>query len=149
MKTNLTFLVVVQGPYLVRGPSIQHSTLSITGDWVNTTSIEVFAPSLVRSITFNGTPLRVTKTAYGSFVGQLQASKWTAATIEASLPALSNWKVADGLPERNATYDDSRWVVADHTTTSAPSKPDTYPVLYSDDYGKFGLYVSIIKSLTW
>jgi hypothetical protein len=78
-------------------------------------------------------------------VGQLQGSRYTVASIESSLPALAKWKVNDGLPERNANYDDSKWVVANHMTTPNPSPPDTYPVLYSDEYGKMTLS-STLKS---
>jgi hypothetical protein len=95
----------------------------------------------VRSIKFNGANLPVTKTPYGSLVGELQGSKYSIASIAASLPALEEWKVNDGLPERNANYDDSRWVIANHTTTPNPSPPKTYPVLYSDEYGMLALRV--------
>jgi hypothetical protein len=106
---------------------------------LNSTTLEVFAPSSVRDVNFNGANLRVTKTPYGSLVAQLQGSRSSVTSIEASLPALTKWKVNDGLPERNASYDDSKWVAADHMTTPNPSKPDTYPVLYSDEYGKNSL----------
>ena len=128
-------VVVVLGPHLVRSASVQHETLSLTGDWLNSTTLEVFAPSVVRNVNFNGASLRVTRTPYGSLVGQLQGSRYSTASIEATLPSLTTWKVNDGLPERNASYDDSKWVVANHMTTLNPSPPGTYPVLYSDEYG--------------
>lgn len=134
-KYILSPAVVVLGPYLVRSASIQHDILSLTGDWLNSTTLEVFAPSSVRNVDFNGASLRVSKTPYGSFVNQLQGSRYSVSSVEATLPALTNWKVNDGLPERNASYDDSRWVVANHMTTPNPSPPGTYPVLYSDEYG--------------
>ncbi|KAG6806866.1 hypothetical protein H0H92_009756, partial [Tricholoma furcatifolium] len=57
-------------------------------------------------------------------------------------PTLSNYPIvlpdqvySDALPEASASYDDSKWVVADHTMTSNPTAPETLPVLYSDNYG--------------
>ena len=133
----LTEPVVVQGPYLVRTVEIDKGTLEITGDWENTTSLEVFAPSSVSQIKFNGQQLSVKKTSYGSLTGELGAGEHSAASVQSLLPALTNWKVNDGLPERQANYDDSRWTNANHTSTPNPTPPETYPVLYSDEYGEF------------
>jgi hypothetical protein len=106
---------------------------------LNSTTLEVFTSSSIRNVNFNGANLRVTKTKYGSLVSQLQESMYSVASIQATLPVLTNWKLNDGLPERNANYDDSRWVVANHTNTSNPTPPATYPVLYADEYGMSGL----------
>ena len=84
--------------------------MSLTGDWLNATNVEVFAPQSISEVTFNGMNIHVTRTPYGSLVGHLQASPHSINSIAAQLPALDKWKVADGLPERNASYDDSRWV---------------------------------------
>ncbi|RDW82360.1 hypothetical protein BP6252_03472 [Coleophoma cylindrospora] len=128
--------VVVQGPYLVRDVSLEQKTLSLTGDWAsNETSIEVFAPKNVTALKFNGSPVNVTRTSYGSLVGHLPVAQTSVDSLLAQLPALSDWKVNDGLPEKDSDYDDSKWIAADHMTTMCPSKPATYPVLYSDDYG--------------
>ncbi|PMD43524.1 glycoside hydrolase family 35 protein [Hyaloscypha variabilis F] len=127
--------VVVQGPYLVRSVSMAHETIDLTGDWSNTTDLEVFAPSSIAHVRFNGDEIPVSKTSYGSLVGSLGTSSNTIASIQAQLPALTSWKVNDGLPERNASYDDSKWTIANHTSTQNPTPPATYPVLYADDYG--------------
>lgn len=86
-------------------------------------------------MTFNNKCITVKPSSYGSLKGQLSADKITVQSLNATLPKLSNWKVADGLPEREANYDDSRWVNANHTSTALWSKPATYPVLYADEYG--------------
>ncbi|RDW75679.1 hypothetical protein BP5796_06500 [Coleophoma crateriformis] len=128
--------VVVQGPYLVRDVSLERRTLSLTGDWAsNETSIEVFAPKNVKILKFNGSPVNVKRTSYGSLVGHLPRPHISVDSLLAQLPALSDWKVNDGLPEKESNYDESKWIAADHMTTMCPSKPETYPVLYSDDYG--------------
>jgi beta-galactosidase len=61
-------------------------------------------------VRFNGEELLVSKTAYGSLLGNLKESSHMIASIQGQLPALKTWTVNDGLPERNAGYDDSKWV---------------------------------------
>jgi hypothetical protein len=51
------------------------------------------------------------------------------------LPSLRGWRHRAGAPEADPGFDDSRWTVADRTTTVSPIKPKTPPVLYADDYG--------------
>jgi hypothetical protein len=105
----LRVTVVVQGPYLVRSVAIERGILEISGDWANTTDLEVFAPSSVSQLVFNGQPVRTTRTSYGSLIGQLGACQDSVTTIQSLLPPLGNWKMNDGLPERIPSYDDSRW----------------------------------------
>ncbi|PVH69260.1 glycoside hydrolase family 35 protein [Cadophora sp. DSE1049] len=126
--------VLVRGPYLVRGASIKSKTLELTGDWDKKTDVEIWAPKSVEKVEFNGKSLSVKKTGSGSLIGTLESSKHTIQTIQADLPKLK-WKVADGLPEVDPKYDDSRWTAANHMTTTAFSLPDTLPVLYADEYG--------------
>ena len=129
--------VLVIGPYLVRTASQEKDTLALTGDWAAETALEVFAPSRVKKLTFNGKAVKVHKTKYGSLKGSLSAPKVTIESITSSLPSLSDWKVADNLPERLPSYDDSSaaWVPANKTSTLNPRQPDTLPVLYADEYG--------------
>lgn len=112
----------------------------------------MFAPKAVNLITFNGEKIQTRRTLQGSLIGTLKASAHSVGSVKSSLPALTSWKVNDGLPERKAEYDDSKWtgellplwrilkmlifLDADHTTTQNPTAPATYPVLYSDEYGK-------------
>lgn len=105
----LRVTVVVQGSYLVRSVAVERGTLEISGDWANTTDLEVFAPSSVSQLVFNGQPVRTTRTSYGSLIGQLEAGQASVTTLQSLLPPLVNWKVNDGLPERSPGYDDSRW----------------------------------------
>jgi beta-galactosidase len=99
-------IVLVQGPYLVRGAKINGSKLAITGDIVNATTLEVFAPKAVKSVTFNGKAVKTKSTEYGSLKASLDAPK------SIKLPSFSSWKAKDSLPERFADYDDSgvAWV---------------------------------------
>lgn len=127
-----TIIVLVQGPYLVRGVTSDGSALALTGDESNATAFEVFASKHYQSVTWNGKKVRVSKTPYGSLKGSVGFSQ---STIK--LPSLASWKVRDSLPEKLASYDDSgpAWVDANHQTTPNPTKPITLPVLYVDDYG--------------
>lgn len=125
--------VFVQGPYLVRWAEIKgHSTLALSGDLDSSSDITVFAPAAVKTVTWNGTPVRTTRAKDGSLVGSLRYSK-----PKVALPALTKWKSAEGLPEKQTHYIDSgaAWKVANDTTTPNPKKPYTLPVLYADQYG--------------
>lgn len=138
----------------MRNVAIEKKTIAITGDWSDKTALEVFAPKAVNSITFNGEKIQTRRTLQGSLIGTLKASAHSVDSVKSSLPALTSWKVNDGLPERKADYDDSKWTGeplslwrilkmlifsdADHTTSQNPTAPATYPVLYSDEYGKHG-----------
>ncbi|KAJ5819060.1 beta-galactosidase B [Penicillium riverlandense] len=98
--------VLIQGPYLVRGAKLSGSTLAVTGDAINTTALEVFAPRHVKTITWNGKMLHTQRTEYGSLKGL------PAAPASVKLPSFGTWKTKDSLPERFADYDDSgpAWV---------------------------------------
>ncbi|KAI1125308.1 glycoside hydrolase superfamily [Nemania abortiva] len=124
--------VLVQGPYLVRSSSIKGSTLELTGDVNNATSIRIFAPKSISTLKWNGEKLRVTSSRSGFLTAQLKAAP------SVTLPPLTSWKSADSLPEIRSDYDASgiAWKIANHTNTSNPTAPaSNNPVLYVDDYG--------------
>lgn len=78
----------------------------MTGDVVNATTLEVFAPKAVKSITWNGKAVKTHRTEYGSLKGHLSAPQ------SVTLPKFESWKLKDSLPERFPDYDDSgaAWV---------------------------------------
>ncbi|KAF1951789.1 hypothetical protein CC80DRAFT_597237 [Byssothecium circinans] len=121
--------VFVIGPYLVRSASIAGDVVSVIGDNANSTSIEVFAGS-AKTISWNGVVLSTETSPYGSLIARIPGTEDQ--TI--SLPVLAGFKAADSLPELKATYDDSRWAIANKTTTLSPVRPITLPVLFSSDY---------------
>ncbi|GLB44363.1 putative beta-galactosidase [Lyophyllum shimeji] len=127
-------VVFATGPYLVRSLTLSDVTARVTGDLDGDTVLEVFAPAKVTRLEWNGKLVATHKTSYGSLKATLGKPGFNAAALQKSL-TLSQWKYADALPERYAAYDDSKWVVADHMSTPNPSKPQTLPVLYADDYG--------------
>ncbi|KAF2457709.1 glycoside hydrolase superfamily [Lineolata rhizophorae] len=126
-------IVLVHGPYLVRGASINGDIVYIKGDTSEACSIEVYAPGNVDTISWNNETVNTTKSDHGSLIAELGGPDMS----EVVLPALDSWKVHDSLPERLETYNDSgaAWKGADHVETPNPTKPATLPVLYVDEYG--------------
>ncbi|KAL6154697.1 hypothetical protein ACJQWK_00661 [Exserohilum turcicum] len=122
--------IFVLGPYLVRSASVSGGTVAVVGDNANATTIEVYAGASVTKISWNGKDLDTTRTPYGSLSATLKGIS----DRKITLPALSNFKAADSAPETDPAYDDSRWTVANKTTTLSPVKPLTLPVLFSSDY---------------
>jgi beta-galactosidase GanA len=120
--------VLVRGPYLVRTAHRRGPLLALTGDATERGQLEVF-DSTARLITWNGSPLRVTRTASGSLLSTVDGP------VPVSVPALTDWRYAPEVPESQPGFDDSAWTVADHTATNNPTAPATLPVLYTDDYG--------------
>ncbi|EUC55104.1 glycoside hydrolase family 35 protein [Rhizoctonia solani AG-3 Rhs1AP] len=129
--------VLVFGPYLVRNATIKGSTIAINGDLKSgtTTELEVLAPSSVKSVTFNGKSVKVSKTALGTLKGSIVTKDLTP-----KLPSLKTlkWKCTDSLPEVAVKFDDSKWVVATKNSTARPVEFQPLggkTVLYSDEYG--------------
>ncbi|KAI0158312.1 glycoside hydrolase family 35 protein [Xylariaceae sp. FL1272] len=124
--------ILVEGPYLLRSSAISGDCLELTGDIDDATTIRVFAPSRVTSITWNGKSIAIVSTKGGYLTAQLEGPP------AYSLPALKGWKFADSLPEIKNDYDASgvAWKLANHMNTSNPTVPAlNNPVLYVDDYG--------------
>lgn len=109
--------ILVTGPYLVRNATLDGQTLSVNGDLNMTTTLQVLGPSSINQVRWNGQDLKLSKTAWGSLSAILPGPKWD--TV--SLPSLKDliWKYADSLPEIHDGYNDSKWINADHTTTTS------------------------------
>jgi beta-galactosidase GanA len=120
--------VLVQGGYLVRTAATRGSTLALTGDTSAAGGLTVWAPPAVRSVTWNGQPVSVTRGADGSLTGSIPGP------APVTLPTLKNWKFSTETPEAQPGFDDSSWTLADHPVTTNASTSNT-PVLYASDYG--------------
>jgi beta-galactosidase GanA len=120
---------LVRGSYLVRGAQSKGSTLTLTGDTTQPGRLTVWAPAQISSISWNGLRLATTAGRAGSLSGTV------AGPAPVTLPSLSGWRFAFETPEAQPGYDDSGWVLADHSVTTNPTAPLTTPVLYADDYG--------------
>ena len=126
----------------MRSANIDGEEVVVSGDVDSETELEVFVPSSVDSIRWNGRVLDAKKTSYGSLKVKLAKPGLDVSSLKQSL-VLSGWKYSPALPEASADYDDGRWTLADHTETPNPYKPDTLPVLYADDYGE--LFICSLK----
>ncbi len=120
---------LVRGSYLVRGAGADGSTLALTGDTSRPATLTVWAPPQISRVTWNGRPVVTTNRRDGSLTSDVGGP------APAALPALGNWRFSFETPEAQPSYDDSTWTLADHPTTTNPTKPVTTPVLYADDYG--------------
>jgi hypothetical protein len=115
--------VLVSGPVLVRSSAIIGRSLVLTGDVNTTTTLEVvLAPTNVKYIIFNGNIIKASKTSYGTFKGQI------AGPPAVNLPQLSTWKYKYETLEKDWAYDDTKWIVANHTSTKIPNASSN-PVL--------------------
>ena len=120
--------VLVQGGYLVRTAAARGSTLALTGDTSAAGGLAVWAPPAVRSVTWNGQPVGVTRGTDGALRGQLGGPP------PVTLPALSGWKFSAEAPEAQPGFDDQSWTLADHPVTTN-SSTTANPVLFASDYG--------------
>ena len=120
--------VLVRGTSLLRSASIGHGTLALRADTERAGAVEVFGPSASR-LTVNGQEVPVRRSAAGGLLGALPGPQ----TV--TLPALTSWRAAAEAPEAAPGFDDSRWTVADKTSSLSPTPPITRPVLFADEYG--------------
>lgn len=133
-STSETQSIIVQAGYLVRNAYIKGTALYVNGDLNATVPIKVIgAPAATTSLYFNGQKLEfTTDNVTGEWTSSLEYPN-----PQVKLPDLSslNWKYVDDLPEIQASYDDSLWVVADHTSSNNPTTLKTPTSLYASDYG--------------
>lgn len=127
--------VIVAGPYLVRNATIASSTLSLVGDVNATTTLTVLAaPTTVSSVTWNGAPVKVSK----SNVGLTGTISGPVSNIPLPNLQTANWKSSDSLPEISPSFDDSTWTIANKTTVQRIFKPYAGKyVLFADEYGEY------------
>ena len=137
---NTGELALVSGAYLIRNATISGHTLSLAGSSNVTSPIEVVTRPEVTSITFNGDKLDTHKTVYGSL--RATAPGPCEKARDYKVPSLKSltWRYADSLPEIKPNFDDSKWTIADKTST-----PNDYfnssvvntegRVLFAESYG--------------
>ncbi|KIJ38578.1 glycoside hydrolase family 35 protein [Sphaerobolus stellatus SS14] len=127
--------ILVGGPYLVRGAQFTNgNTLALTGDLEKDVKLDVIAPKSVKRITWNGEDVHVSSSSSSVLTGQVTPRN---ALTAVTAPKLTGWKFKDSLPEIQSTFDDSKWVEANKTTTNIPYPPyyGDGRVLYGCDYG--------------
>jgi beta-galactosidase len=121
--------VLVRGPYLARTAEQTMDQLTLSGDTDRAGDVEVFAPSAVRTVTWNGAPLATRSTASASLLGHVDGP------APVTLPVLNDWHVADGAPDLATGFDDHAWQSTDRASTPNPYWNHTLPILDSDSYG--------------
>jgi beta-galactosidase len=112
--------VLVRGPYLVRSAEQRAASLLLRGDADQAGPLEVFARPEVQDIFWNN---------------QFVSDGTIPGPQPVSLPALTAWRYLPDVPEAERGFDDTGWLIADHTSTNNPTQPAQFPVLYNDDYG--------------
>lgn len=122
--------VIAKAGYLLRTASRNGNALHLTGDLNATADLEIvagFTPSQTNEVYFNGKKVYGIKSVNGRLEGKLS---YTRPRFELPDLAALDWKTIDSLPEIKPSYDDSSWVVADHTATNNTSYDD-YGVQFS------------------
>jgi Glycosyl hydrolases family 35/Beta-galactosidase, domain 2/Beta-galactosidase, domain 3 len=121
--------VIAAGPALLRGARIENRAVHLTGDTAAATSIQVWAPGIT-GVYWNSARVRTSPGVAGGLAGSLDGPP------PVTLPALAGWRYANENPESDPGFDDSRWTVADATTSNSITPvPAGQPVLFADDYG--------------
>jgi beta-galactosidase GanA len=124
--------VLVRGPALVRHAATKAGTLALTGDTATAEPLEVWAPSAVTSLTWNGKRVATRKGVAGSRV----ATAPLPAPAPVALPELTGWRSAPGSPEARPDFDDSAWQsVGSRKGASPTARPDGQPDMGMDAYG--------------
>jgi hypothetical protein len=77
---------------------VEDKSIQITGDIANATSLTVFAPRSICSITWNGKEVTIESKGSGVFVAKL------AGKADFVLPEITGWKYTDSLPEIQSNY---------------------------------------------
>ncbi|KAK2761685.1 hypothetical protein FQN54_001513 [Arachnomyces sp. PD_36] len=133
--------IIVHGPHLVRSAAIKGKTLELRGDTDYETVLKVHAPAKVSRISWNGADIKHVKRKDRVLEATLPGPRLTEEDVLSQLNEPSEWSYADTLPEISPEYDDSKWIVANKTETAIPTKPETLPVLYAEDYDIYHGYV--------
>jgi len=124
--------VLVRGPALVRTARTKGGALALTGDTREATPLEFWAPTGIRSVTWNGAKIATTRTRSGSVV----ATASLATPVDFALPALTDWHVAAGSPEADPKFDDRDWAKIDNRAyASITARADGQPNMLMDAYG--------------
>ena len=106
MKGQLTIVVLVHGPYLVRHATVKDGQLNIEGDLDKSTDITVFASESIKSISWNGEKVKISSKDGHKYTAKLKGPS------KVKLPKLESWKYADSLPEVKSDYktSSSTWI---------------------------------------
>lgn len=126
--------ILVGGPYLVRNSTINATALYLTGDLNSSVPITVLAPDHINSVFWNGVQVSV-KEQNSVLTGQLTMKELKSTQP----PVLDHWRFADSLPEIQAQFSDTDWIIANHTTTNIIIPPS-----FGDGRVLYGMHVLLM-----
>jgi beta-galactosidase GanA len=125
--------VLARAPTLVRGAGVSHGQLALSGDTSADTTLEIYAPSVVRQVTWNNRIVGARGTV-DLVKGPLTVSLAGPKPVT-TLPALA-WRYRFETPEADPAFDDFGWTLADHLTSqNLDANTGNPPVLGADEYG--------------
>ena len=132
--------ILIAGPHLVRRAISDGDTVALEGDLKDSVRLIIVGlPKTTRRLSWNGQPIEADLQAPQSD-NLVNASLSSAA--QSSLlagrfdpPELKEWRYKDSLPEIEAEFDDSNWIVANYTVSNIPGHVSGTPALYGCDYG--------------
>ncbi|KAJ7186548.1 glycoside hydrolase family 35 protein [Mycena filopes] len=128
--------LLISGPYLVRNATLDsHGHLALAGDINETTTVDIFGPTSVSSVEWNGGVIRnVKQTGEGSWRAIIPFA--APAVVLPNLEA-AEWRFRDSLPEIQPDFDGFGMIPANQTTTTSvfPSYYGGPWILYADQYG--------------
>lgn len=132
--------MLVYGPAMMRGATVDDMTVHLTGDTIWPTGLEMWGPRGLGQITWNERPVRTAMTSSFSLLAEMPTIPGqlpVPGVPEVKLPAIdSGWRRQTENPESAPDFDDSDWTVADRTSSfSSTPVPKGQPVLFADDYG--------------
>jgi beta-galactosidase GanA len=131
-QTTAAGPVLVRGPALLRAAQSSGTVVQLTGDTTAASDLEVWVPTGITSVTWNGSTVKASASPSGSLLAAAQL----AGPATVALPALTGWRYAAENPESAAGFDDSGWRIANQTTSASTTPvPSGQPVLFADDYG--------------
>jgi hypothetical protein len=128
--------LIIKGGYLIRSATVSGTTIGLVGDvTATTTALKIVggAPKGLKTLTFNGQPLRFTQDANNVVTANVTHNE-----PKFTLPDLKNlqWYYTDSLPEIQPGYSDTAWTKADYPKTDNTLRNITTPTsLYGSEYG--------------
>jgi len=124
-------VVLSRGPNLVRKVVLREEGLELFGDVKGAAALEVFTPTEVQNVEWNGTRLETEPQESGS----LRAMSTLQGPGFVKLPSL-DWVSKLASPETQIDFDDSDWQrVGGKPMRSTPRPPPGQPNLFMDSYG--------------
>ncbi|WWC95589.1 hypothetical protein V866_002454 [Kwoniella sp. B9012] len=135
--------VLVLGPYFLRSAkSLSNTSLSLHGDLNATTLVNITCDPKYKTISWNNQTLnseqhQLTNIREGRWSAVLPGPD-TKLLFQQTEQRIHEWKYKDGLPEVEASFNDSTWKSADKKVTKNPFQPYDKQAGYEGEYVLYG-----------